>query len=79
MGPGADGLSGAGSDAVICNSWEIEMRTVSFMPAASLPAISMETDDGGDVVIGRTGKTPKVEVTFASSTLTGLEVGVGRE
>ncbi len=39
----------------------------------------IETDDGEDVVIGRSGKTPKFEVTLASSTLTGLEVGIRRE
>ena len=39
----------------------------------------VETDDGEDVVIGRTGKTPKFEVTQASSTLTGLEVSISRE
>ncbi len=39
----------------------------------------VETDDGEDVVIGRTGKTPKFELTLASSTLTGLEVNIRRE
>ena len=39
----------------------------------------VETDDGEDVVIGRTGKTPKFEVTQASSTLTGLQVSISRE
>jgi hypothetical protein len=39
----------------------------------------VETDDGEDVVIGRKGKTPEFEVTLAGSTLTGLEVKIGRE
>ena len=39
----------------------------------------VETDDGEDVVIGRTGKTPKFEVTQAGSTLTGLQVSIRRE
>jgi hypothetical protein len=39
----------------------------------------IETDDGEDVVVGRTGKTPKFEVALAGSTLTGLEVKIGRE
>ena len=51
------------------------MRNVSFRPATA----HVETDDGEDVVIGRTGKTPKFAVTLASSTLTGLEVGIRRE
>ena len=41
--------------------------------------IDVETDDGEDVVTARSGKTPKFEVTLASSTLTGLEVGIRRE
>ncbi len=39
----------------------------------------VETDDGEDVVVSRKGKTPKFEVTLASSSLTGLEVKIGRE
>lgn len=39
----------------------------------------VETDDGQDVVIGKKGKTPKFEVTLASSSLTGLKVKIGRE
>ncbi len=39
----------------------------------------VETDDGEDVVVSRKGKTPKFEVTLASSTLTGLEVKIKRE
>jgi len=39
----------------------------------------VEIDDGEDVVIGRRAKTPKFEVTLAGSTITGLEVKVGRE
>ncbi len=42
-------------------------------------AYHVETDDGEDVVVGRKGKTPKFEVTLASSTLTGLKVKIGRE
>jgi hypothetical protein len=39
----------------------------------------VETDDGEAVVVKKTGKTPKFEVTLASSSLTGLEVKIGRE
>jgi hypothetical protein len=39
----------------------------------------VETDDGEDVVIKREGKTPKFEVTLASSTLTGLDVKIKKE
>ncbi len=39
----------------------------------------VETDDGEDVVVSRKGKTPKFEVTLASSSLTGLEVKIKRE
>ena len=39
----------------------------------------VETDDGEDVVVSRKGKTPKFEVTLANSSLTGLEVKIGRE
>ena len=47
--------------------------------ATAIAAAGIETEDGEDVVIGRSGKTPKFEVTLASSTLTGLEVGIRRE
>ena len=39
----------------------------------------VEIDDGEDVVIKREGKTPKFEVTLASSTLTGVEVKIRKE
>jgi hypothetical protein len=39
----------------------------------------VETDDGEDVVIKREGKTPKFEVTLASTTLTGLDVKIKKE
>ncbi len=39
----------------------------------------VETDDGEDVVIKKVGKTPKFELTLASSTLTGLQVKIKRE
>ncbi len=39
----------------------------------------VETDDGEDVIVSRTGKTPKFELTLASSSLTGLEVKIERD
>ena len=39
----------------------------------------VEIDDGEDVVIKREGKSPKFEVTLASSTLSGLKVTIKKE
>lgn len=39
----------------------------------------IETDDGEDVVIGKTGKTPKFEMTLVCSSLTNLSIGIKRE
>jgi len=39
----------------------------------------VETDDGEDVIVGKTGKTPKFEVTLVSMSLTNLSIGIERE
>ena len=55
-------------------------KTVRDSLRASLgEGYHVETDDGEDVVIKREGKTPKFEVTLASSTLTGLVVKIKKE
>jgi hypothetical protein len=39
----------------------------------------IQTDDGEDVLIRRSGKTPKFELTLASSTVTGLSIKIERD
>jgi hypothetical protein len=39
----------------------------------------VEVDDGEDVLIKRTGKTPKFEVSLVSNSVNGLSVGVKKE
>lgn len=39
----------------------------------------VETDDGEDVIIGKKGNTPKLNVTLVSSSLTGLATRINRE
>ena len=39
----------------------------------------IETDDGQDVVVGKSGDTPKFDVTLVSSSLLGLSIGIKRE
>ncbi len=39
----------------------------------------IETDDGQDVVVGKSGNTPKFGVTLVSSSLLGLSIGIRHE
>jgi hypothetical protein len=52
--------------------------TLRVSPEGGTP-VDVETDDGEDVVVKKTGKTPKFELTLAASTLTGLQIKVKHE
>lgn len=47
--------------------------------AALGKAYKVQTDDGEAVLIRKNGKTPKFELTLASSTVTGLSVKIERD
>ena len=49
------------------------------LKAALGKGYKIQTDDGEDVLIRRSGKTPKFELTLASSTVTGLSVKIERD
>jgi hypothetical protein len=42
-------------------------------------AYKVEVDDGEDVIVKRTGKTPKFELTLLNNTVSGLSVNIKRE
>jgi len=49
------------------------------LKAALGKGYKVEVDDGEDVLIKRASKTPKFEVSMASSSVAGLNVSVGRD
>jgi hypothetical protein len=58
---------------------EVARLVTGALKAQLGKAYKVEVDDGEDVLIKRAGKTPKFEVSLVSSSVTGLNIKIGKD